>query len=93
MIGLSANNVDSHAGWVKDIDNLVPGGASLDFPIIGDESREVANLYGMLDKQDLTNVDKKGMAMTIRLVFISEQCSIISSIFSSPSVFNHPRQR
>ena len=72
MIGLSANNVDSHAGWVKDIDNLVPGSASLNFPIIGDESREIANLYGMLDKQDLTNVDKKGMAMTIRVVFISE---------------------
>jgi hypothetical protein len=29
-------------------------------------------MYDMLDHQDLTNVDKKGMAMTIRVVFISE---------------------
>lgn len=70
LIGLSANNVDSHHGWVKDVDNL--GGGHLEFPIIGDEDRNVSELYGMLDHQDKTNVDKKGLPFTVRTVFISE---------------------
>jgi alkyl hydroperoxide reductase subunit AhpC len=69
LIGLSANNVDSHHGWVKDVDNL--GGGHLEFPIIGDEDRNVSELYGMLDHQDKTNVDKKGLPFTVRTVFIS----------------------
>jgi alkyl hydroperoxide reductase subunit AhpC len=70
LIGLSANNVDSHHGWVKDVDNL--GGGHLEFPIIGDEDRKVSELYGMLDHQDASNVDKKGLPFTVRTVFISE---------------------
>jgi alkyl hydroperoxide reductase subunit AhpC len=69
LIGLSANNVDSHHGWVKDVDNL--GGGHLEFPIIGDEDRNVSELYGMLDHQDASNVDKKGLPFTVRTVFIS----------------------
>lgn len=71
LIGLSANNVSSHDKWIKDIDNLAPGGAQLDFPIIGDEDRNVSTLYGMLDNLDKTNVDKKGLPFTVRTVFIS----------------------
>jgi alkyl hydroperoxide reductase subunit AhpC len=71
LIGLSANNVDSHAGWIKDINNLSEGPA-LDFPIIADESREVSTLYGMLDNLDKTNVDKKGIPFTVRTVFVSK---------------------
>jgi len=70
LIGLSANNVSSHDKWIKDIDNLVPGGSQLDFPIIGDEDRNVSTLYGMLDNLDKTNVDKKGLPFTVRTVFI-----------------------
>lgn len=59
LIGLSANNVSSHAGWIADIDSLTPDGPKLDFPIIGDEDRKVSTLYGMLDNLDKTNVDAK----------------------------------
>lgn len=72
LIGLSANNVDSHDGWVKDINNLVPNAPSLQFPIIADEDRKVSTLYGMLDNLDKTNVDKKGIPFTVRTVFVSE---------------------
>lgn len=71
LIGLSANNVDSHAGWIKDI-NSFSNGTELDFPIIADEDRTVSELYGMLDGLDKSNVDKKGMPFTVRTVFISE---------------------
>jgi alkyl hydroperoxide reductase subunit AhpC len=69
LIGLSANTVDSHDGWIKDIDEI--SGSHLKFPIIGDKERKVALQYDMIDQQDATNVDSKGIAFTIRSVFIS----------------------
>jgi alkyl hydroperoxide reductase subunit AhpC len=45
LIGLSANTVDSHAGWIKDIDEV--SGSHLKFPIIADKERKVAYLYDM----------------------------------------------
>lgn len=40
------------------------------FPIIADADRKVAFLYDMVDQQDLDNIDEKGIAFTIRSVFI-----------------------
>lgn len=62
----------SHEGWIKDINALNPDGPGLEFPIIGDEDRTVSELYGMLDKLDKTNVDKKGIPFTVRTVFVSK---------------------
>lgn len=45
MIGLSANTVDSHHGWIKDIDEVT--GGSVKFPIIADKERKVSYLYDM----------------------------------------------
>jgi len=55
------------------VDNLA--GGNLEFPIIGDEDRNVSTLYGMLDNLDKSNVDKKGLPFTVRTVFISESAS------------------
>lgn len=55
LIGLSANDLDSHGKWINDIDEVT--GSSLNFPIIGDAKREVAWLYDMVDYQDLKNVE------------------------------------
>lgn len=54
----SANNVDSHHVWIKDIDEV--NGSKLTFPIIADADRKIAYLYDMLDYDDITNVDQKG---------------------------------
>lgn len=45
LIGLSANTIDSHSGWIKDIDEI--SGSELRFPIIGDKQRQVALMYDM----------------------------------------------
>lgn len=45
LIGLSANTIESHGGWIKDINEL--SNTSLRFPIIGDKQRKVALLYDM----------------------------------------------
>jgi peroxiredoxin len=45
LIGLSANTIESHGGWIKDIDEI--SGSKLSFPIIGDKERKVAYAYDM----------------------------------------------
>lgn len=45
LIGLSANTIESHGGWIKDIDEI--SGSKLTFPIIGDKERKVAYAYDM----------------------------------------------
>ena len=68
MIGLSTNDLQSHDRWIEDINDISK--TNLQFPIIADADRKVAWLYDMVDAQDLTNIDEKGIAFTIRSVFI-----------------------
>ncbi|PKX92937.1 peroxiredoxin [Aspergillus novofumigatus IBT 16806] len=82
LIGLSANGTDSHKAWIKDIDEV--NGSKLTFPIIADPSRKIAYLYDMVDYQDTTNVDEKGIAFTIRSVFIIDPAKKIRLIMSYP---------
>jgi len=83
LIGLSANTIESHGGWIKDIDEI--SNASLRFPIIGDKERKVALAYDMIDHQDATNVDQKGMAFTIRSVFVIDPKKTVRLILSYPA--------
>jgi len=83
LIGLSANTIESHSGWIDDINEVSE--STLTFPIIGDKERKVAYLYDMLDYQDTTNVDKKGVAFTIRSVFIIDPKKTIRLILSYPA--------
>jgi peroxiredoxin (alkyl hydroperoxide reductase subunit C) len=64
----SANGLESHEKWIADINELSQ--TNLQFPIIADADRKVAFLYDMVDQQDLQNIDEKGIAFTIRSVFI-----------------------
>lgn len=83
LIGLSANTLGSHEGWIKDIDEVT--GGKVGFPIIADKERKVAFLYDMLDYQDTTNVDEKGIAFTIRSVFIIDPSKKVRLILSYPA--------
>ena len=60
-------------------------GSSLKFPIISDPERKVAYLYDMVDYQDTTNVDSKGLALTIRSVFIIDPSKKIRLILTYPA--------
>jgi len=83
LIGLSANTIESHGGWIKDINEI--SGSDLKFPIIGDKQRQIALKYDMLDHQDATNVDEKGIAFTIRSVFVIDPKKVIRTILSYPA--------
>jgi len=61
VIALSVDPLDSHAGWAKDIEETQ--GAAVNFPMIADPDKTVANLYDMIhpNASDTT---------TVRSVFI-----------------------
>ncbi|MBI5705441.1 MAG: peroxiredoxin [Armatimonadetes bacterium] len=61
VIGLSVDSLASHQGWVQDIEDTQ--GVKLNFPLLADEDRTVANLYGMIHP----NSDN---VFTVRSVFI-----------------------
>lgn len=61
LIGVSVDTVDSHHGWAADIEETQ--GAGLNFPLIGDEDRTVATLYGMIHPKALATA-------TVRTVFV-----------------------
>lgn len=83
LIGLSANKLDSHDKWIKDVDEIAA--TSLSFPIIADHERKVALLYDMIDQEDATNVDEKGIAFTIRSVFFIDPSKKIRTILQYPA--------
>ena len=46
VLALSVDTLSKHADWIKDINETQA--TNVEFPIIADESKEIANLYGMI---------------------------------------------
>jgi thioredoxin-dependent peroxiredoxin len=46
VLAVSVDPLEKHMGWINDINETQ--NCSVDFPIIADEDRTVANLYGMI---------------------------------------------
>jgi alkyl hydroperoxide reductase subunit AhpC len=61
LIGVSVDPLDSHQGWAKDIAETQ--GSELNFPLIADPDRKVADLYDMIHPN-------ANDTMTVRSVFI-----------------------
>lgn len=67
LIGLSADSIEEHKKWIKDIDEIGGSQSQVEYPIIADESREVAFLYNMVDEKGFKDL---ATALTIRNVFV-----------------------
>lgn len=61
VAAVSVDPLDSHNGWIRDINETQV--CAVNYPIIADDSREVATAYGMIHP----NVDDKA---TVRSVFV-----------------------
>ena len=61
VVGLSVDPVDSHKSWAADIADTQ--GHALNFPLVGDPDRKVADLYGMIHPN-------ANDTLTVRSVFI-----------------------
>ncbi|KAF8186642.1 cysteine peroxiredoxin [Pholiota molesta] len=87
VIGISANSLDDHEKWVKDINEYGSKVEHTDvqFPIIADADRKISTLYDMLDEQDATNRDAKGLPFTIRTVFVIDPKKTIRLTLAYPA--------
>ncbi len=61
VLAMSVDPLESHRGWIKDINETQH--TTVNYPIIADPNRTVANLYGMIHP----NADD---TLTVRSVFI-----------------------
>ena len=61
VIGLSVDPLDSHKGWIGDINETQ--NTTVNFPVIADPERKVAHLYDMIHPNALDN-------FTVRSVFV-----------------------
>ncbi|MCU1373556.1 MAG: peroxiredoxin [Actinomycetia bacterium] len=61
VIGLSVDPLDSHKAWAGDIEDVT--GSALNFPLIADDDKKVANAYDMIHPN-------ANDTLTVRSVFI-----------------------
>jgi alkyl hydroperoxide reductase subunit AhpC len=76
VAALSVDGVESHKGWIKDINETQ--NTTVNFPIIADEDKTVANLYDMIHP----NADNN---LTVRSVFIIDPSKKIKLIIIYPA--------
>ncbi|KAL5011525.1 hypothetical protein ScPMuIL_010076 [Solemya velum] len=67
LIALSVDDVESHKGWAKDVQDFVGHSGKFPYPIVSDPKRDLAVKFGMVDPVEK---DGAGMPLTCRAVFI-----------------------
>ncbi|HYG13486.1 MAG TPA: peroxiredoxin [Methylophilaceae bacterium] len=75
-IALSVDPVESHHGWIKDINDTQ--NCEVQFPIIADVDKKVSQLYDMIHPNSLANV-------TVRSVFIIDPSKKIRLTLTYPA--------
>lgn len=63
VMALSVDDVDSHMGWIKDIEETQS--VTLNYPILADGDQKVSQLYDMIHPNSAT-----GNTLTVRSVFV-----------------------
>ncbi|WP_298393992.1 peroxiredoxin [Flavobacterium sp.] len=76
VIALSVDGLESHLAWIKDIEETQ--NVSLNYPIIADETKEIAHLYDMIHP----NANE---TFTVRSVFIIGNDKKIKLILTYPA--------
>src|SRR5471032_339536 len=76
VIGLSVDPLDSHARWAQDIKDVT--GQTLNFPLIGDPDKSIANAYDMIHPNASDTA-------TVRSVFIIGPDNKLKLTFTYPA--------
>jgi alkyl hydroperoxide reductase subunit AhpC len=76
LLGLSVDSLDRHHAWANDI--LLSQGVELNFPLIADEDRRIANLLGLIhpNASDTT---------TVRTVFVIDSSRQVRLTLTYPA--------
>ena len=75
-LALSVDDVDSHKGWVGDIEETQ--GSALNYPILADPDRKVSDLYDMIHPN-------ANDTLTVRSVFIIDPNKKLRLTFTYPA--------
>jgi alkyl hydroperoxide reductase subunit AhpC len=76
VVALSVDSVESHKGWINDINETQ--NVEVNFPIIGDENREIALAYDMIHPN-------ASLTATVRSLFIIAPDKTIKLIITYPA--------
>jgi alkyl hydroperoxide reductase subunit AhpC len=76
VIALSVDSVESHKGWINDINETQ--GVEVNFPIIGDENREIALAYDMIHPN-------ASLTATVRSLFVIAPDKTIKLMITYPA--------
>jgi thioredoxin-dependent peroxiredoxin len=76
IIGVSVDSLESHQGWVGDIEEAQ--GAKLNFPLIADPEKKVADLYDMIHPN-------ANDTLTVRSVFVIGPDKKVKLIITYPA--------
>ena len=76
MIAVSVDDVPSHKGWIKDIEETQH--ATMNYPILADSDRKVASLYGMIHP-------KANDTLTVRSVFFIDPNKKVRAMITYPA--------
>ncbi len=76
VIALSVDGVESHKGWILDINETQ--NCTVNYPILADEDKKVSELYGMIHPQSLDS-------LTVRTVFIIDPNKKIRLMLTYPA--------
>lgn len=75
-IALSVDSAESHQGWICDINETQS--TTVNYPILADPDRQVADLYGMIHPNSLNN-------LTVRSVFIIDPAKKLRLTITYPA--------
>ncbi|MCK0135568.1 peroxiredoxin [Arenibacter sp. S6351L] len=76
VLAVSVDDLDSHYGWVKDINETQ--NCNVDFPIIADNDKNVATLYNMIHPNASTSA-------TVRSVYFISPDKKVQAIITYPA--------
>lgn len=76
VLALSVDGVESHKGWIKDINETQ--NTTVNFPIIADEDGKIADLYDMIHPNENSK-------LTVRSVFVIDPDKVIKLIITYPA--------
>ena len=76
MIAISVDDVDSHKRWTGDIEDTQK--TTMNFPIIGDGDKKIANLYGMIHPE-------ANDTLTVRSVFFIDPKKKVRAMITYPA--------
>ena len=76
VLALSVDPVDSHKGWINDINETQS--CTVNFPIIADPDKKISEMYDMIHPNALNN-------LTVRSVFIIAPDKTVKLTLTSPA--------